>query len=599
MNRHGNLRCGVYVRAAVVLLASLVLSNAVAADPNQQDPQWVYRADTRPKVALVFVHGIFGETLSTWGAAPGKKSFFNYVHESPQMRGKADIFAFGFTSNMLSAGSLDVMEASKKLTESLKFNGVMNYDYVVFVAHSMGGLVVLHNLIRDRNENLMSKVPLLVLYGTPMAGAEIANIADKVANNSALADMFGADKSKFLKQLSDDWKGLNRRPTVVCGYETLKTYGVMIVPWTSGNVLCSKAAPPISNSSHITIVKPDRPQHDAVVVLVNALNEYAFDIDSQIEMPDFKAEGDHFSFPFRGPQAEARIVNRGNTRRRYTIAEISDSSLYIVPDDTPKMIEGNEQQKLRLNLLMGARKEYSFVIREDAGRDRKVIVRVTNLEALRRTQAEAVGKMVAAMNVRLADPAVRSEIAMRPANDAFATEQAVGAAYAAIKEHTEGVPENVRWLLTADALAAANLLQFALPALRKAEASAPRTAETVAARTLAARVGAASGETSVFTTTTTPKVEWKQPAASVYWNDSKIDSAQRLASRMQQYPSLKASGLGLEGDVMRQRGLNDAARKAYTNAAAINETPAIRARIDALDKAADAKFDMNKSMGIN
>lgn len=593
MSGHDNSRFVLCAQAAIILFTSLVLSFAHSAESNLQDPKWVYQTGTRPKVALVFVHGIFGETLGTWGAAPGKKSFFDYVHESPQMRGKADIFAFGFTSNMISAGSLDVMEASKKLTESLKFNGVMKYDTVVFVAHSMGGLVVLHNLIRDRNEDLMSKVPLVVLYGTPMAGAEIANIADKVANNSALADMFGADKSKFLKQLNDDWKGLKRRPMVVCGYETLKTYGVMMVPWTSSNVLCSKAAPPISNSSHITIVKPDRTQHDAVVVLVNALNEYAFDIDSQIEMPDFKAEGDHFSFPFRGPQAEARIVNRGNTRRRYTIANISDPSLYITPEDTPKMIAGNEQQKLRLNLLMGALKEYSFVIREDAGRDRKVVVRVTNLEALRRAQADSVEKMVAAMNTRLADPAIRSEIAMRPANDAFATEQAVGAAYAAIKEHTEGVPDNVRWLLTADALSAANLSQFALPALRKAEASAPRTAETDTAQALAARVRAASGEMSVFSNTTTPKLDWKQPAMSIYLTDSKIEGAQRLASRMQQYPSLKASGLGLEGDVMWKRGLNDAARKAYMDAAALNETPAIKARIDALDKPR-AKFEMNK-----
>lgn len=128
--------CGRQEQAPVAVAQQQL--TAASSVSNKEDPQWVFRSDPNAKVALVFVHGIFGDTLGTWTNDKGKR-FFDYVREAPQMNGKADVFAFGFTSKMLGGGSLSVAEASKKLTEYLKFNHVLDYDTIVFVAHSMGG----------------------------------------------------------------------------------------------------------------------------------------------------------------------------------------------------------------------------------------------------------------------------------------------------------------------------------------------------------------------------------------------------------------------------------------------------------------------------
>ena len=67
-------------------------------------------------VAVVFVHGLFGDTLGTWTHANGG-TFFKYLKASPQVGAQVDVFAFGFTSKMLGSGSLDIREAANKLHE--------------------------------------------------------------------------------------------------------------------------------------------------------------------------------------------------------------------------------------------------------------------------------------------------------------------------------------------------------------------------------------------------------------------------------------------------------------------------------------------------
>jgi pimeloyl-ACP methyl ester carboxylesterase len=199
-----------YAVAAVYVLASVLIAACNRTPPtppatpmvaNATDPQWVIQAAPHAKVAVVFVHGVFGDTLGTWTNDNGE-TFFRLLRAQPDVGPQLDIFAFGFTSNMFERGSFDIREAANKLHDSLQYKGVLNYPTVVFVAHSMGGLVVLRDLLTRRE--LLDKVPLIVLYATPQEGAQIALIADYVAHNPALAQMLPADGNAYLQQLNDD-----------------------------------------------------------------------------------------------------------------------------------------------------------------------------------------------------------------------------------------------------------------------------------------------------------------------------------------------------------------------------------------------------------
>jgi pimeloyl-ACP methyl ester carboxylesterase len=245
---------------------------AAAAKPNAADPRWIAQANPKAKHAIVFIHGLFGDTIGTWTHSSGTR-FFDLIGTSSVGK-HFDLYAFGYTSKMLGPGSLNIVEAIGKLNEYLKFHGVLDYESITFVGHSMGGLVILQHLIDD--PALRRKVALVALYATPQEGAQIAVIGDKVARNPALAQLVPSDANAYLQKLDADWKRLPERdrPFVSCGYETKPLAGVTVVPYQSATRFCSRQALAIEDADHLAVVKPDRPEHPSVVLLVNALRDH-------------------------------------------------------------------------------------------------------------------------------------------------------------------------------------------------------------------------------------------------------------------------------------------------------------------------------------
>jgi len=562
---------------------------------NATDPRWVMQADPHHRVAVVFVHGLFGDTLETWSSGAGKPTFFTLLAGVPDVGAKVDMYAFGFTSNMLTAGSLDIRESANKLHEYLQFARVLDYPTVVFVAHSMGGLVVLRELINHRE--MMEKVPLVVLFATPQEGAQIAKIAGVVAKNPALAEMFPADRNAYLQTLDEDWKRLPVHPHVSCGYEKLPTYNVeVIVPWASATRFCDGAAVAIEGTDHLSIVKPDRQDHGSIVLVTNALNEYVLgkDVVARLDTPDFIPEGDHFVFRLSDPlgKSSARLVNAGRVKLRYTVGQIADPSLYIWPDDTPREIPGGNTQLMQLGLGFGANaNEYPFVLQSDASPDRRVIVRVADLAAFRKKQrdfAEAVNKDVSAY---LANPGNAAQLAGLQANDPRADEAFATVVADAVAKQAPELPKHAQWIVSADFLAAQNWPRVAATALRRAEALSPASAKTSSVQRLGAVVAAQSGQADVFASTTTPAVTKEELARDYAVRQTTLAptaSRVEVARQLKEVPAFKAYGWSLEGDVHSGAGNKEAAKAAYVESANLQKSPSIDRRLETLTKAEPA-----------
>jgi pimeloyl-ACP methyl ester carboxylesterase len=153
---------------------------------NRTDSEWVVQQQPRSRVALVFVHGIFGDAIGTWRHSNGS-TLFQLINTVPGIAGQADMLAFGFPSFMFTSGSFDIREAANRLHLRLDFHGVLSYSTIVFVAHSMGGLVVLRELLT--HAEIRERVPVVVFYATPQEGSQITLIAQHILPNSALAQM--------------------------------------------------------------------------------------------------------------------------------------------------------------------------------------------------------------------------------------------------------------------------------------------------------------------------------------------------------------------------------------------------------------------------
>lgn len=247
-----------------------------ARKPNVTPSQFLHKqSQTTPAPTLVlFIHGIFGDTVGTWGN-PGKPSLPDYLLKIPEFSQGYDVFAFGYPSEILKQGSFNVPEAAKALKTEWDFNQFSKkYQQVVIVGHSMGGLVALEAL--STYSDLRARIPLVVTFATPYDGAQVSTLGDKLISNPALSNMLPREKSNgFITSLGNRWKELKENgktiATVKCAYETVPIPAIgLIVPPTSGSSLCDGAADAIAEN-HLGIVKPSTSNHSSVKTLVNAL----------------------------------------------------------------------------------------------------------------------------------------------------------------------------------------------------------------------------------------------------------------------------------------------------------------------------------------
>lgn len=582
------IKCGVLIAMA---LTGPACGGPNPAPPppaaeNTTDSSWVVRQTPTSRVAIVFVHGIFGDAIGTWTHSTGTR-FFDLINTVPGIAGQADMLAFGFPSRMFSSGSFDIREAANRLHLRLDFHGVLTYQKIVFVAHSMGGLVVLRELLT--HAEIRPRVPVIVFFATPQEGAQITLIAQHLLPNSALAQMTPADHNSLLQTISDEWNTIpsESRPKIRCAYENLPTRGIKIVPWASATRFCEQAPPPI-DADHIGIVKADHAGHDSVAVVATALKQYVFNqaLEPRLETPDFRVEGDQSVFDLTDAtgRQSARLVNSGGSSLRFTLAEISDPKLYLWPDDTPKVLPANTTLNMHIALGIGARsKEYRFVLRTDQVPEKRVTVRVPDVAALEKQQHLLLQSASQEVESLLSDPLQGQRLRNAPADDVEGPLAMIRAARNAVVRTNPALPDSASWVLTAEVLHASNWPGLAARALREAERASPSTSQMPAVRRLAAETASLSGMTNVFGTTPTPLLSPEELARVTSRNflvtATGADAMMRLATQMQTAPSLRAFGLSLQGDAQQAGGNLDAAQLSFQEAARIRPTPSVTRRL--------------------
>jgi Alpha/beta hydrolase family len=590
---------GAALVVGLAMLATGCGSDNTAA--NTTDPHWVRQANPHNKVAVVFVHGLFGDTDGTWTNANGE-SFFKLLKAAPGVGNQVDVFAFGFTSKAFGSGSLDIREAANMLEQSLQYSGVWDYPTVVFVAHSMGGLIVMREMVD--NPAHREKVPLMMFYAVPQEGSQITAIAQHVVTNPAIRQMLMADHNDFLKQLSDDWGRVpeSDKPTIICAYETVPLNSVMIVPWSSATRFCKGAPTAIEGTDHSTIVKPDRASHPSVVVLVNALRQYVFGAPNSplLSTPDFVPDGDHWTYELTDPNGRnfARLVNDGDRKLDYTIERISDPRLMVLPEDTPKDIPAKHTDNLTLVLLHGTlQPEYSFTLSVPPLGDHVVMVHVKDMAAVQAKQDALTRDLTTRVAHFLASPDNVATLKRLPEQQQYAKIAAV--ADDSIAESAPDLPAAARWVVTADALSSLGLLAPANQALLNARQTSPRTATAPSAQLVASVISAQSGKPSVlkkvpdiafhdehgqavFADATHVQVKVSAHPVPERLDANDVHAWSDLSAQLQKVPSLKAYGYTMQGDLAWARGDTRTAKMAYANASAIKPSPATAKKIEAV-----------------
>jgi pimeloyl-ACP methyl ester carboxylesterase len=164
--------------------------------------------------AVMFVHGFTGDAVDTW-KAEGAKSFCELIASDPEFTDH-DVLVFQYKSKTLTPPSIPNIAA-----QLLFAIDTCGYERIIFIAHSMGGLVVMNSILQTLQQGQTGKVAGLLLYGVPMSGVEWAKYAQLVLSAAGLVyphlnvlqRIFSSNKqitaltrdSEFIEELTGKW----------------------------------------------------------------------------------------------------------------------------------------------------------------------------------------------------------------------------------------------------------------------------------------------------------------------------------------------------------------------------------------------------------
>ena len=222
--------------------------------------------------AVVFVHGLFGTKEDSWLNPSSHASFPGLLANDPELKGKLDVFAFEYFTPRFGAAP-SIADLADQLRGALDDHRVFEeHDKTVFLAHSMGGIVVRQFLLN--NQDKISKVPMVFFYATPTNGSDLASIARFASANPQFRGMVPLEGNDLLQSIQSMWLNSERAKSIAsyCGVEELPTLGVMVVPRSSATALCNRGLDPFS-TDHIDIVKPTDRSDPRYTRFVSALRK--------------------------------------------------------------------------------------------------------------------------------------------------------------------------------------------------------------------------------------------------------------------------------------------------------------------------------------
>jgi pimeloyl-ACP methyl ester carboxylesterase len=257
------------LRRAALLVFCVTASVLFAVTSRAQDQaRSHYVRDAKKDSVIVFVHGVLGDSQSTWTNITTKAYWPSLMKDDPHFR-DFDIFVVSYPSDKFRS-SYTVDELVDVLRRDLDGAGVFEHKQVYFLCHSMGGLVVRGYLIRYQKRAF--QVPMIYFFSAPTTGAQIANLATLFSRNRQMEGLLPIDANEYLASVQKGWLAADFPIASYCAYETQDTSGIRVVTESSATSLCNKRLDPI-DANHIDIVKPSDVKDVPYVAFQTALQE--------------------------------------------------------------------------------------------------------------------------------------------------------------------------------------------------------------------------------------------------------------------------------------------------------------------------------------
>jgi pimeloyl-ACP methyl ester carboxylesterase len=227
-------------------LAVLALTLSLADEPiSKYERKTPAGADS----VIVFVHGIRGNGITSW---TNKNVYWPELLTHDHTFDSSDIFVYSYPTGLWATLAID--ELADNMRSVLDVNGVSKYSKIIFLSHSMGGVLTRAYLLNYRD--IADKTAFAYFFATPTTASEAASVLGWALKNPQIEELRSMNPEDYLANLMRHWLDANFSFPSYCAYERKPTDGVMLVNMGSAAALCTRGLDPI-DADHIEIVKPE------------------------------------------------------------------------------------------------------------------------------------------------------------------------------------------------------------------------------------------------------------------------------------------------------------------------------------------------------
>ncbi|KAI3394446.1 hypothetical protein diail_2696 [Diaporthe ilicicola] len=256
----------------------------------------VYTPDHGHKADIVFVHGLGGTSRWTWSKNRDPELFWplTFLALEPDLC-LARILTFGYNATLKKGGHAghSVLDFAKGLLFDLKYamdekkeDLQMGTVPLIFVAHSMGGLIIKEAYMQGQHdpeyENIVKSICAITFLATPHRGTQLAQTLNRILQSSMVtnskqyvADL--ASNSLTLQKLNEQFRHIAPRLDIVSFYETqptaigLKNNRIMVLEKDSSVLGYPGELSKALDADHHGVCKYDGPADPNYVTVRNVL----------------------------------------------------------------------------------------------------------------------------------------------------------------------------------------------------------------------------------------------------------------------------------------------------------------------------------------
>jgi hypothetical protein len=216
------------------------------------------------EIDIVFVHGLTGDPRATWSCLLDDSFWPQWIHDDLN---RVALYTFGYPASLFAKWAKKEMDIFERAANTLEVMAGMSLGQrpIVFVAHSLGGLLV-KILLRKANEStdsdfkkIAASTRLVVFLSTPHTGSSLAGVINALPGKSSHIALLANDTG-FLEDLKLSYKKLTEERddlSTVAYYEKKKTKNVaLVVDRYSADPGACRCEPVALDKDHIDICKP-------------------------------------------------------------------------------------------------------------------------------------------------------------------------------------------------------------------------------------------------------------------------------------------------------------------------------------------------------